>query len=105
MIDHYWRKFLVMHVIAVAIVSKSFYVIVLVTWGRLPDRFYDVYAYIGNWPSLITGTFPYFYDRLGTKGIDMADIYDIKSLLVNMVGWLPVGLIVGYGLRKWKSRP
>ncbi len=104
MINNYWLKVLVTHILVVLIVSKSFFIILLFTWGGLPDWFYNAYMYIGNWPSLMSETFPYFYDRFGTKGLDMAGIFDIKSALVNILGWLPVGLLLGYLYKKWKAR-
>lgn len=100
----YWQRVLVIHIIAVAIISKSFFIILYVTWGGLPERFYNVYMYIGNWPSLISGTFPYFYDKFGNEIIDMAGMHDLKSLVVNIIGWLPASLVIGYCIKKWNAK-
>ena len=97
----YWLRVLSITAVSVLIVSKSFFIFLFITWGQLPDRIYNTYMYIGNWPSLLSGTFPYLVDRTGAKGIDIVSgIIDIKSAVVNIIGWLPIGLFFGYLCRK-----
>ena len=101
----YWLRVLVYTIFGSLIISKSFYIVLLLTWGGLPDWFYSAYMYIGNWPCLVSGTFPYFYDSVGKKGIDIfSGIFDITSAIVNIVGWLPIGLILGLLIKMRRAK-
>ncbi len=96
----YWQNVFIYTIVCSIIISKSFFFIVIVTWGKMDDWFYNVYLYIGNWPSLITGTFTF----LDNGHLNLAEgLYDIKSMIVNIIGWLPIGTIIGYTYGKLKA--
>lgn len=75
--------------IGAAVFSKLYFVVLLLTWGALPEPIDAFLLYASHWPSLIAGAFPWFYDSHGTRGIDiMLGLTDLRSVLVNFLGQL-----------------
>jgi hypothetical protein len=102
----YWVYALGATALVSVLLSKLIFVTLLFTWGVLPQSVYDAVLYAGNWPSLATDTFPWFYDRNGTRGISILEgVRDVKSVIVNCLGQLPLGLAIGLALRKRGHEP
>jgi len=102
--ESYWWRVVALTLVGSAVLSKLYFVVLVFTWGVLPEPIYDILLYAGNWPSLVTDTFPWFYDRNGTRGISIPiGIPDLKSVIVNCIGQLPIGLLVGMACRRRRN--
>lgn len=102
--ESYWLRVVALTLVGSAVLSKLFFVVAFFTWGALPEPIYEILLYVGNWPSIVTDTFPWFYDRNGTRGISMPIATpDLKSVFVNCIGQLPIGLLLGMGWRRWRD--
>lgn len=99
--DPYWLKLGFFAFITSAALSKVYFLVLLFSWGTFPDSAYDALLWISNWPSLVTDTFPWFYDGNGVRGVSIPmGLADVGSVLVNFLGQLPIALLIGMFRRR-----
>lgn len=101
MLPTYWLRLSVNTLLGTVVVSKLYFLLLLMTWGALPQPLYDALMYITHWPSLLTDTFPWYYDSRGTRGVSFPlGISDLRSVVANFLGYLLVTLAIDYLFRR-----
>lgn len=70
----------------------------------LAEMFSDILMYVGNWPSLLLKKYPYVLSMDGEVVYEGSGWISLGTFIINLLGWGLVGFIIGYVIRKKKSK-
>ena len=101
----YWLRVALGSALLAAIASKVWFFVGVVAFafeGLAP--LIELLALVVNWPSLMTGTFPFSHEPNGAVHVDERAFYDVTSVWVNALGWAVLGPLIVRGWNIYKQR-